>query len=106
MSGSDSGSASLSTGLVRLLDTPSKWKLVPPPFFLLSPPSSLPHEQEDQNSAPGKSRKEREKVLPGVQASAWQGTWGQDKNQSSQYREKLRNNLVLQRGHGEAEPVF
>jgi hypothetical protein len=29
------------------------------PFFLLSPPSPLPHEQEDQNSAPGKSRQER-----------------------------------------------
>lgn len=39
MSGSDSGSAFLSTGLVQTMDNPSKWKLVLPPhsFFSLLP---------------------------------------------------------------------
>lgn len=40
MSGSDSGSASLSTGLVQPMDIPSKCKLVPSPHFFSS---LLPH---------------------------------------------------------------
>lgn len=75
------------------------------PFFLLSPPSSLPHEQEDQNSAPGKSRKERWCFLE-FKHRLGRGSWGQDRNQSPQYGEQLRNNLVLQRDHREVEPVF